>query len=175
MLTVARHSSHWKIGAVWPWQSTSPALLKILPHLGQGKDSRVMKVLSVRQPWTHGIITGVKAIENRSWQTHHRGELAIHASRSLAEFDRDYSGLFPGLPPRETLPFGAIVGVVNVTDCVPYHKVANRPFAERGGYCWLLEDPRPIHPIPWRGAQGLFDVPDAVIRAALSRALESTG
>lgn len=39
-----------------------------------------MKVLSIRQPWATLICLGVKPIENRTWQTKHRGALAIHAS-----------------------------------------------------------------------------------------------
>jgi hypothetical protein len=72
--------------------------------------------------------------------------------------------MMPGLPPREQLTFGAIIGVVRVVDCVPYEEVKDRAFAEPQGRCWLLEEPRPI---AMAGRLGPFEVPDEVIRAAL--------
>ena len=125
-----------------------------------------MKCLSVRQPWAWAIISGLKTIENRSWSTRHRGPLAIHAGLSRAEYRLgfDFDRLMPGLPPAGDLAFGAIVGVVDVVDCVPYELVRDRLFAEPLGWCWILADPRPIELVPWRGQLGLFEVPDAIIR-----------
>ena len=40
----------------------------------------MIPVLSVRQPWAGLIVKGIKAIENRTWRTHYRGDLLIHAS-----------------------------------------------------------------------------------------------
>jgi hypothetical protein len=40
-----------------------------------------MKALSVRQPWARAIVTGLKPIENRTWQTNYRGPLLIHAGQ----------------------------------------------------------------------------------------------
>lgn len=39
-----------------------------------------MKALSIKQPWLHAILTEGKRIENRTWQTKHRGWIALHAS-----------------------------------------------------------------------------------------------
>lgn len=39
-----------------------------------------MKVLTIRQPWATLIMLGIKQLETRSWRTHYRGELVIHAS-----------------------------------------------------------------------------------------------
>ena len=39
-----------------------------------------MKALSVRQPWAHLIVTGIKRVENRFWETPYRGPLLIHAA-----------------------------------------------------------------------------------------------
>jgi ASCH domain len=119
-----------------------------------------MKCLSVRQPWAWAIVSGVKAIENRSWSTQHRGPLAIHAGLTKDEFrGRDFAETMPGLPAVEDLTFGAIIGVVDVIDCVPFAAVKDQPFAEPLGQCWLLANPRPLaDPIPFSGRQGLFDV-----------------
>ncbi len=45
----------------------TPALLKL-------------PVLSIRQPYAWAVVHGIKDIENRSWRTHYRGPLLIHAS-----------------------------------------------------------------------------------------------
>ncbi len=39
-----------------------------------------MKTLSVKQPWSTLICTGIKDVENRTWRTEYRGPLLIHAS-----------------------------------------------------------------------------------------------
>ena len=54
-----------------------------------------MKALSLRQPWASLIADGRKTIETRTWRTHYRGPLAIHASAR----------------PHGDLPTGGIVAV----------------------------------------------------------------
>ena len=91
--------------------------------------------------------------------TGHRGPLAIHAGRSRDEFrSKADLSIIPGLPDSDGLVDGAIIGVVEVVDCVPYEAVKDRPFAEPLGWCWLLADPRPGEPIPMAGKLGLFEV-----------------
>ena len=46
-----------------------------------------MKAITISQPWAHLIVRGEKRVENRTWPTEHRGPLAIHAGKSLAELD----------------------------------------------------------------------------------------
>ena len=45
------------------------------------------KGLSIIQPWAAAIAFAGKDIENRSWRTHYRGPLAIHASGKLWKDD----------------------------------------------------------------------------------------
>ena len=77
------------------------------------------------------------------------------------------------LPPWEELVTGAVVGVVDVVDCVsPTSSRAIRlnPWTE-GPVCWVLANPRPFpEPIPFRGAQLLFEVPDGLIPSAVRSA-----
>lgn len=128
-----------------------------------------MWCLTVRQPWAWAIIHGPKRIENRGRRTNHRGPLLIHAGSSRAFLEGttqgDWTNL-PGLPAFDALDYGAVVGVVTVTGCVPVEEVAGRPFAD-GPWCWLLSDPRPF-PVPIRlpGQPGLFRVPDAIMGPA---------
>jgi hypothetical protein len=42
-----------------------------------------LKALTIRQPWASLIIAGIKDVENRTWSTGYRGELVIHAGRSV--------------------------------------------------------------------------------------------
>lgn len=132
----------------------------------------IMKALTVAQPWAWAIMSGLKAIENRTWQTPYRGRLAIHAGKGRRYLPAGYprkasdprdplASLFaelPGLPALDDLVFGAIIGTVDLIDCCEYAAVCSEPFAE-GPYCWLLRDPQPLaQPIPYKGQLGLFDV-----------------
>lgn len=45
-----------------------------------------MKALSFRQPWAELVLQGRKTMDLRTYNTHYRGRLAIHASQT---FDRD--------------------------------------------------------------------------------------
>ena len=108
------------------------------------------------------LLTGSpNRIENRTWRTNYRGPLAIHASRfrRWLRGRHDYSHILPDLPPVDQLVFGAIIGVVDLIDCVPYAEVAGTPLAEPGGFCWLTENPRPLRPVICSGQRFLFDAP----------------
>lgn len=122
----------------------------------------MLKCLSVQQPWAWGIIHGPKRIENRSRKTNYRGPVLIHAGKSRKRLG-DEGNAFPTMPAYDDLPFGAIIGVVDLVDCVPVADVADEPFAE-GPWCWILANPCAFDvPIPYCGALGLFGVPESVI------------
>jgi hypothetical protein len=77
----------------------------------------------VHQPWSWAILHAGKDVENRSRRPSYRGPLLNHASKSRASYDRqalaDWGRRYGvTLPPAEELPFGALVGVVDVIDCV---------------------------------------------------------
>lgn len=116
------------------------------------------RCLTVRHPWAHYIISGHKTIENRTWQTAHRGPLAIHAALILdLKSFRFIESL--GLTPPEIFDTGAIIGVVDVVDCV---RGSADPWAFRGCWNWVLENPRPVTPIPMKGQLGLFSTPRTI-------------
>lgn len=48
-----------------------------------------MKALTICQPYAELIARGDKPIENRTWPTHYRGPLLIHAGKSRAWLDGD--------------------------------------------------------------------------------------
>jgi hypothetical protein len=62
----------------------------------------------------------------------------------------------------EQLDFGALVGVVEVVDCVPLAAVEGDPFAVGPG-CWLLHGARRFGPVPFKGQVGLFNVSDQLV------------
>ena len=84
-----------------------------------------MRCLTVHQPWAWALIFGPKRIENRSWTTTYRGPLWIHAGSSRSSLgERDHSCLI--CPPTKT-DHRAILGLVDLIDCVPLEQVAHDP------------------------------------------------
>ena len=130
----------------------------------QAKGGKTMRCLTVQQPWAHLIIHGdrqgrFKAIENRSRGTRYRGPLIIHAGKSKVRIG-DYG---PDEPSPFEMAFGALLGIVEVVDCVPLEQVAGLAFAE-GPMCIIVANPRAFkESIPWRGQQGFFNVPKSAI------------
>lgn len=115
-----------------------------------------MKALTVCQPNAELIARGLKPIENRTWPTAYRGELAIHAGKSREWMDEGDLEAYPGMA------FGAVVAIVRLVDCrrvedlpvnLRHHEHANGP------WCFVLERVRRIEPVPYRGAQGFWDWP----------------
>lgn len=112
-----------------------------------------MKALSIRQPWCHRILFEGKDVENRSWPTRFRGPVLIHASKSVAELEREE---------RDIYPRGGIVGHAVIVDCVS--SMDSDWFF--GPYGFVLANVRPLPLIPCTGALGFF-VPD--IRETVAR------
>lgn len=118
-----------------------------------------MKALTIHQPYAELIARGEKRIENRTWPTQYQGPLAIHAGKSLAWLDD------PADAGRYV--FGAVVAVVDLIDCRRIEDLTGawREHAHaHGPWCWMFGiRVRRITPVPYRGAQGLWDIPDALI------------
>jgi ASCH domain len=114
-----------------------------------------LPALSVRQPWPWLIVNGLKDIENRSRRTNHRGPLLIHAGLSPRGYTEDIQLIERknGFSVPSELETGGIVGVVDVIDCVESHK---SKWFEKGGFGWVLSNPRRLTFRPCKGAVGLF-------------------
>jgi hypothetical protein len=88
-----------------------------------------MKALSIKQPWTHLIAAGIKDIENRTWQTHFRGRIYIHASATSAKepyriFTDEQASIFIDLDFKMIKSYSEtsqIIGEVDIVDCVINH------------------------------------------------------
>lgn len=133
-----------------------------------------MKAITICQPYAWLITAGEKPVENRTWSTRHRGPLATHAGKSRRWLDEEDVERAHAV--GDPLVFGAIVATCDLVDCVRindiecgsldarYPQLANRAHCF-GPWCWVLANVRrPDTPVPWRGAQGLFEVPDRVMQ-----------
>ena len=76
------------------------------------------RALSVRQPWAHLIVAGIKRIENRVWTTRYRGPLLIHAGRQWYDEPIEDIEQRHGITIPRDLPLGGVVGVVDLVDVV---------------------------------------------------------
>jgi hypothetical protein len=95
-----------------------------------------MKALTLWQPWPSLIAEGVKHYETRSWPTHYRGPIAIHASKKpfrqilrelfpLGNWDYapDFKAKAEFLATVEkhisvdSMPYGAIVATAQLVEC----------------------------------------------------------
>ncbi len=106
----------------------------------------------------------LKDIENRNWSTNFRGRIYIHAAKRDAAFDDTFKFLCEriGLSPvvalmafSKRLPRGAIIGEVDIVDCVTKSK--SRWFVGKFGL--VLRNPVVYKTIiPYRGQPGFFEV-----------------
>ncbi len=117
-----------------------------------------MKTLSVRQPDAWLLVNGLKDVENRSWDTKHRGLLLIHASSAkptradleyLAEACTDYDLPVPG-----ELPTGGIVGVVSLGDVAAE---SESEWWDGVSLAWLVTATAPLPFLPCKGKLGLWE------------------
>lgn len=109
---------------------------------------------------------GAKRIETRHWSTHYRGPLAIHAAKRWTREEADFARVM-GLP--DALPLGAIVAFARLHSCIRTEALVatiGRQEEQWGNYsdgrfAWVFQDIVALPaPIPFKGLQGLFDVPD---------------
>jgi hypothetical protein len=138
-----------------------------------------MKALTVCQPFASLFAMGLKRVENRRWATDCRGPILIHAGKSPAWMDSWHAdGGRPDIVLPDPLPFGAIVARAHLIDCCTIGRIEDLSYAHPlawlkrhphavGPWCWILgQVQRLADPIPYRGAQGIFDVPDRVLAGA---------
>lgn len=129
--------------------------------------------------WARALHEG-KFLETRHWPTSVRGEIYIHASKTHAgikELDENSHDIataqsiaamelvlqLPFKRWKEELPFGSLIAVGNLVECLPaMHALAlypkQRAFGnfQHGRFAHRYENLRAIDPIPMRGAQGFF-------------------
>lgn len=134
--------------------------------------------LTVCQPYASLLLLphshpDAKKIENRVWYLGYRGPLVIHAGQSrtwLASYHK---------PLPESMPYGAILGVVDVVECFRYVDIASANVPDEfnwtrthihaeGPWCIVCANPRPLaEPISYCGAQKLWRVPRELVASVL--------
>jgi hypothetical protein len=96
-------------------------------------------------------------------RTHYRGRILIQASLKVEREEARKLKLDP-----DELSTGAIVGSVQIVDCVEKSK---SPWAVPGQRHWLLKNPRVLaKPIPLKGKLGFIRVPARLLKGARFRA-----
>jgi hypothetical protein len=142
-----------------------------------------MRFLSLWQPWASLVACGAKRIETRSWRTDYRGLVGIHAAKYRGELDWCADPVFraallgAGIRGPADLPFGAVLAVGTVRDCVRTDRLqVSGPEAAFGNYApgrwaWYVTDcQRLVDPIPWAGKRGLWT--DGLLTQVVTRALQ---
>lgn len=132
-----------------------------------------MYALSIRQPWAWLILHAGKDVENREWRTAFRGDVLIHASKTMTRADYEAAAIFcMGLPDgtiRSDLEFptydelkaqcGGIVGMMQIVDCVELYY--RSPWF-CGPYGFVLRNAVALPLSPCRGALRFFQ-PDYAV------------
>lgn len=150
-----------------------------------------MKTITIKQPWaslickaryyTHKL--GVKDIENRTWPTNFRGRVLVHASAKPAMHYKNLSlielyriGMTDEMiieSHRNEIELstclrlnGAIIGSVEIVDCVNNHPSIWAEKSNINGdlmpvvYNWVLANPILFpEPIPAKGKLSFWDFP----------------
>jgi activating signal cointegrator 1 len=139
-----------------------------------------MKAISLWQPWASLWLSDAKIHETRHWPTRHKGWLLVHAAkRAIDDFggerlDEICDGLW-GHHWGLELPRGALIGMVNLIACErtedvyspkEFHSSDNYECGDfsAGRYGWRRGKFKVFdQPIPYRGQQGMFEVPDNIL------------
>lgn len=145
-----------------------------------------MKAISLWQPWSSLWCSPAKVHETRGWATSHRGWLLVHAAKKIvhdcgADLDEIVCDEF-GNHWRMELPRGALIGAVRIIACEPTLGMAIDNDDDLlcgdfspGRFAWRRKEYKRFdRPIPYRGSQGLFDVPDEVVAEAVREATEAS-
>ncbi len=125
-----------------------------------------MIALSILQPWAWLIVNGHKDIENRTWVTHRRGQILIHAGKRWGREQREdleeVREQFPHIVLPDQFELGGIVGAARIIDCV---SDSGSPWFN-GPYGFALDQQRRAPAfVPWKGQLGFFHVPAEALQA----------
>lgn len=116
--------------------------------------SNMIRVITVKQPWTGLILGGGKNVENRTRGVSYTGRLYIHAGKAV-----DQQCPFQPVEPRQR---GAILGYVTLVRCVEWYAIAatlRSVWHEAGMVGWYFEDPWVFdEPLPYSGNLGLWTI-----------------
>ena len=146
-------------------------------------NTQPLRCLTVKQPFASLICWGVKPIENRTQKTNIRGTVLIHAGAQWYKDENEFGskadakdnatcvltldqmlelerGQFDLLSNNQ-LPLSAIIGEVEIIDCVQNHPSV---WAIPGYWHWVLDNAVMYpEPIPCKGALSFWKVGGALL------------
>lgn len=125
-----------------------------------------MKVITIKQPFASLIVAGLKEYEFRTWKAKYRGELLIHASKTV-----DKKAMKKYEKYHLEYPTGCIITKVNLVDCIKIDEKARKMLNEKNpfvysniikntewkGYGFQLENIKKIKPIYVNGKLSLWN------------------
>ena len=148
-----------------------------------------MKAITIKQPWASLIVHGIKDVENRTWKCPKKyigQRILIHAGKSSANFwdypvarqvDEFIRQISKSGTDWSQYPFGAIIGSVEIKDCVINHssiwaektenytigmnpKLHEEITGKKVIYNWVLANPILFpEPIPYKGKLSFWEYP----------------
>lgn len=131
-----------------------------------------IRALSITQPWAECILSEGKNVENRSWNTHMRGYIAIHASSSFDQkrFDACSENYGVKVDPDE-LDYGSIVGFAKLVDVVTAEDLTKdtKKWFE-GDYGFVFQDVIKLkRPVEVKGTLSFWKLKGKTLEACLSQ------
>ncbi|MCK5245025.1 MAG: ASCH domain-containing protein [Desulfobacterales bacterium] len=132
-----------------------------------------MKSISLWQPWASLMCMGLKKNETRGWETKYRGPLVIHAAKKVIPWPslQVQDAFHRAVAHPRVLPLGALICKVDLYDVVPTGPENMPDYPERnygdyspGRFIWKTRHLEVFaRPIPFRGRQRIFNVPDDIL------------
>jgi hypothetical protein len=146
----------------------------------------VTDALTLTQPWATLMDLGAKLNETRSWPTHRRGWIGIHAAKGFPRDCRDLCMARPfarvliekgGYTGYSGLPTACLIGVTRILECVRTEKIRDSltelelSFGDYSDRRWAFRTAgyrRLRAPIPMKGALSFWKMPQAITEADLA-------
>ena len=147
-------------------------------QLLQGEFMKIKEIraLSITQPWAECILSEGKNVENRSWITHQRGYVAIHASSSYdSKRFKDCSKKYKVNIHPDEVDYGAIVGFAKLVDVVTGEDLTRetKKWFE-GEYGFVFEDIIKLKkPVEVKGTLNFWKLKGKILDACLRQLNET--
>ena len=131
--------------------------------------SKIVKVLTIREPWVTLIKSDKKHIETRTWKTNYRGIIYIHAGGARVNKKDSMIRKALTLIAPTKFTYGHIVLKCNLVDCIRMDKKfvdkikQNKEeymcgMYKEGYYAWILKDIEVLsNPIKAKGQLGIWN------------------
>ena len=127
-----------------------------------------MKVITIKQPWATLIAEGLKEYEFRTWSTKYRGDILIHAGKSIDENAMERFKSY-----NLEYPIGCIIAKAKLIDSIlvekefvnkvgpknplVYKNIIDNKDNSRKVYGFKLNEVQKIKPIYLNGKLGLWE------------------